>query len=86
MAIAAPDEELLGKSKGYPMGTRDEEPSPLSKAAAEPALQYRFGGRANTIDDYLAHQRTTELLVVKDGQILAPGAVLPRSWPSRRRS
>src|SRR4029453_6663259 len=100
VAIAAPDEELLGKSKGYPMGTRANwylddsvrvgsytnldklfpnqhhvlrkaaNPSLLSKVAAEPALQYRFGGRANTIDDYLAHQRVTGLLVIKDGQIL----------------
>src|SRR5262249_19203519 len=100
VAIAAPDEELLGKSKGYPMGTRAnwylddsvrvgsytnldklfpnehhvlrkaEAPSPLARVAAEPALQYRFGGRANTIDDYLAHQRATGLLVIKDGQIL----------------
>jgi CubicO group peptidase (beta-lactamase class C family) len=99
-AIAAPDEELLGKSKGYPMGTRanwyrDESvrvgsytnldklfpnqhnvlrkadnPSRLRKAAAEPALQYKFGGRVNTIDDYLSHQRTTGLLVIKDGEIL----------------
>jgi CubicO group peptidase (beta-lactamase class C family) len=100
VAIAAPDEELLGKSKGYPKGTRANwylddsvrvgsytnldklfpnqhhvlrkaaNPSLLSKVAAETALQYRFGGRANTIDDYLAHQRVTGLLVIKDGQIL----------------
>ena len=100
VANAAPDEELLGKSRGYPMGTRAnwylddsvrvgsytnldtlfpnqhhvlrkaEDPWPLNRAAPEPALQYRFGGRANTIDDYLAHQRATALLVIKDGQIL----------------
>jgi CubicO group peptidase (beta-lactamase class C family) len=99
-ALAAPDEELLGKSKGYPMGTRAnwytddavrvgsytnldklfpnqfhvlhkaENPSPLNKVAAEPPLQYRFGGRLNTIDDYLAHQRVTGLLVIKDDQVL----------------
>lgn len=100
VAIAAPDEELLGKSSGYPVGTRAnwyrddsvrvgsytnldrlfphehhvlkkaERPSPLHKVAAEPPLQYGFGGRDNSIDDYLAHQRTTGLLVIKDGQIL----------------
>ncbi len=100
VAFAAPDEELLGKSKGYPTGTRAnwylddsvrvgsytnlerlfpdqhhvlrkaEHPSPLRKAATEPALKYQFGGRANTLDDYLAHQRVTGLLVIKDGQIL----------------
>ena len=99
-ALAAPDEELLGKSKGYPMGTRAnwytddsvrvgsytnldrlfpnqyhvlhkaENPSPLNKVATEPALQYRFGGRRNTIDAYLARQRVTGLLVIKDDQIL----------------
>jgi CubicO group peptidase (beta-lactamase class C family) len=100
VAIAAPDEELLGKSKGYPRGTRatwylddsrrvgsytnlDElfprdhhvlrkaaRPSPLAKVANEPPLRYRFGGRTLTIDDYLANQRVTGLLVIKDGQIL----------------
>jgi CubicO group peptidase (beta-lactamase class C family) len=97
-ASAAPDEELLGKSKGYPIGTRatwfmDEtvrvgafsnldklfphrvlhkaaNPSPLRLAAVEPALRYSFGGRTHTIDDYLAHQRTTGLLVIKDGEVL----------------
>ena len=99
-ALAAPDEELLGKSRGYPMGTRAnwytddfvrvgsytnldklfphehhvlrkaEKPAPLPKTAAEPPLRYSFDGHANSIDDYLAHQRTTGLLVIKDGQIL----------------
>jgi CubicO group peptidase (beta-lactamase class C family) len=99
-AVAAPDEDLLGKSNGYPMGTRAnwyredsvrvgsytnldrlfphehhvlrkaQKPSPLPKVAAEPPLRYSFGGRDNSIDDYLAHQRTTGLLVIKDGQIL----------------
>ena len=97
-ALAAPDEELLGKSRGYPMGTRlnwfSEEtvrvgsfsnldkllphhvltraPTPLAltRAAAEPPLRYTFGGRSLSIDDYLAHQRATGLLVIKDGEIL----------------
>ena len=99
-AFAAPDEELLGKSKGYPAGTRAnwytddtvrigsytnldklfpnqfhvlhkaDIPSPLNEVAAAPPLQYRFGGRLNTIDDYLAHQRVTGLLVIKDDQVL----------------
>lgn len=100
LAIAAPDEELLGKSKGYPRGTRatwylddslrvgsytnlDElfprdhhvlrkaaRPSPLARAATEPALRYQFRRRTHSIDDYLANQRATGLLVIKDGQIL----------------
>ena len=100
LAMAAPDEELLGKSRGYPMGTRAnwytddsvrvgsytnldklfpnqhhvltraERPSPLTTVAVAPPLRYRFDGRVYSIDDYLAHQRTTGLLVIKDGQIL----------------
>lgn len=97
-ALAAPDEDLLGKSRGYPIGTRatwyfDETvrvgafsnldkllpyhtmqkaavPSPLKRAAAEPAITYRFNNQTYTIDDYLAHQRTTGLLVIRDGEIL----------------
>lgn len=96
--LAAPDEELLGKSRGYPIGTRgnwyyDEtvrvgafsnldkllphhtlkraaSPSPLKRAAVEPAITYRFNNQAYTLDDYLSHQRTTGLLVIKDGEIL----------------
>jgi CubicO group peptidase (beta-lactamase class C family) len=98
LAVAAPDEELLGKSRGYPIGTRgnwyfDETvrvgafsnldtllphhvlpkaamPSPLKRAAAEPPITYRFNGQTYTIDDYLAHQRTTGLLIIRDGEIL----------------
>jgi CubicO group peptidase (beta-lactamase class C family) len=97
-SLAAPDEELLGKSRGYPIGTRgnwyfDESvrvgafsnldkllphhtlrkpatPLPLKRAAVEPAITYRFNHRTFTIDDYLAHQRTTGLLVIRDGEIL----------------
>jgi CubicO group peptidase (beta-lactamase class C family) len=100
LAFAAPDEELLGKSMGYPRGTRAnwytddsvrvgsytnldrlfphqhhvlpraDAPSPLPKAATAPPLRYRFGGQVYSIDDYLEHQRTTGLLVIKDGRIL----------------
>jgi CubicO group peptidase (beta-lactamase class C family) len=97
-ALAAPDEELLGKAKGYPVGTRanwffdegvrvgsfshlDEilphytlnkaqSPSPLAKAAAEVKLGYRFENQAWTLEDFLAHQRVTGLLVIKDGAVL----------------
>src|SRR5258708_169347 len=93
---AAPDEEFLGKSRGYPIGTRgnwyfDETvrvgafsnldkllphhtlkkaatPSPLKRAASEPAFTYRFNNQTYNIDDYLAHQRATGLLVSKDGE------------------
>jgi CubicO group peptidase (beta-lactamase class C family) len=100
LAIAAPDEEALGKSRGYPAGTRanwylddsvrvgsytnldrlfpgqynvlhkSSHPSTFAKIRAEPVLTYQYGGRSNTVDDYLAHQRTTGLLVIKDGEIL----------------
>jgi CubicO group peptidase (beta-lactamase class C family) len=98
-ALAAPDEDVLGKADGYPVGTRanwfyDEHvrvgsfshlddilpylevhkstsPLPLPKAASVPQLEYRFQEQSYTIDDFLAHQRITGLLVIKDGQILA---------------
>jgi CubicO group peptidase (beta-lactamase class C family) len=97
-AFAAPDEELLGKARGYPVGTRanwffdegvrvgsfshlDEilphytlnkaqSPLPLAKAAAEVKLGYRFENQAWTLEDFLAHQRVTGLLVIKDGAVL----------------
>ena len=97
-AFAAPDEELLGKAKGYPLGNRanwffdegvrvgsfshlDEilphytlgkAPSalPLAAAAGGDKLGYRFENQAWTLDDFLAHQRVTGLLVIKDGAIL----------------
>jgi CubicO group peptidase (beta-lactamase class C family) len=97
-ALAAPDEELLGKDKGYPVGTRanwffdegvrvgsfshiDEilphnslskaaSPLPLTAAAGETKLGYRFENQSWTLDDFLAHQRVTGLLVIKDGAVL----------------
>jgi CubicO group peptidase (beta-lactamase class C family) len=97
--IAAPDEDVLGKAEGYPVGTpknwffdehvrvgsfshidkvlpryftvhKSAAPLKLAKAASVPKLEYRLAGQTYTIDDFLAHQRITGLLVVKDGQIL----------------
>src|SRR3954462_5755383 len=93
-ACAAPDEELLGKARGYPLGTRanwffDEgvrvgsfshldgilphytlskaqSPLPLAAAKAEVKFGYRFENQTCTLEDFLAHQRVTGLLVVKD--------------------
>jgi CubicO group peptidase (beta-lactamase class C family) len=99
-AIAAPDEDILGKAEGYPVGTpknwffdehvrvgsfshidkvlphyftvhKSAAPLPLPKAESIPKLEYRLAGQSYTIDDFLAHQRITGLLVIKDGQILA---------------
>ncbi len=97
-AAAAPDEEQLGKSAGYPIGTRaswfyDESvrvgsfsnldrllphytldksasPLPLPVAAVEPKIEYRIENRTQTLDDFLAHQRVTGFLVIKDGEVL----------------
>jgi CubicO group peptidase (beta-lactamase class C family) len=98
-AIAAPDEDILGKAEGYPVGTpknwffdehvrvgsfshidrvlpryftvrKSASPLPLPKAESVPKLEYRLAGQTYTIDDFLAHQRITGLLVIKDGQIL----------------
>ena len=97
-AFAAPDEELLGKAKGYPLGTRanwfyDEgvrvgsfshldqilphytlrkaaSPLPLAEAGGDAKLAYRFENQTWTLDDFLAHQRVTGLLVIKDGAVM----------------
>jgi CubicO group peptidase (beta-lactamase class C family) len=99
-ALAEPDEEVLGKSRGYPVASdrlqanqmpfrvgswsaldrvpgmlvsrvaRAETPSPLPRAAAEPAIRYRHRNLGYTLDDYLERQRITGLLIVKDGQIV----------------
>lgn len=96
---AAPDEDILGKAEGYPVGTartwfydehvrvgsfshmddilpffrvkKSTAPLPLPEAASVPKLGYSFDQHKYTIDDFLAHQRITGLLVIKDGQILA---------------
>ena len=96
---AAPDEELLGKTAGYPIGsranwyfeesvrvgsfsnldrilphytlTRSATPLLLPKVAAEPKIEYRFQKQTFSLDDFLAHQRVTGFLLIKDGVILA---------------
>jgi CubicO group peptidase (beta-lactamase class C family) len=98
-AFAAPDEELLGKAAGYPIGTRanwfyDERvrvgsfshvdrilphytltksstPLQLPAAAAPPQIGYRFENRNYSLDDFLAHQRVTGFLLIRDGEVLA---------------
>ena len=98
-ASAAPDEDLLGKAAGYPVGTRanwfyDERmrigsfshldsllphytlkksaaPLRLAAAAAPPKIEYRFDKHSYSLDDFLAHQRITGFLLIKDREILA---------------
>ena len=98
-ASAAPDEDLLGKAAGYPVGTRanwfyDERvrvgsfsqvdrifphytlaksaaPLRLAAAAVPPRIEYRFDKQSYSLDDFLAHQRITGFLLIKDGEILA---------------
>jgi CubicO group peptidase (beta-lactamase class C family) len=97
-ASAAPDEQQLGRTAGYPIGTRaswffDERvrvgsfsnldkllphytlrkaavPLPLPAGASEPKIEYRFEDQTYTLDDFLARQRITGLLVIKDGEVL----------------
>jgi CubicO group peptidase (beta-lactamase class C family) len=45
-------------------------PSPLARAAVEPALRYEFRGETRTLDDYLAHNPATGLLVARGETIL----------------
>jgi CubicO group peptidase (beta-lactamase class C family) len=99
-AYAAPDEDVLGKSEGYPYPhskdawrdmderlkigefshaddifetrpvARGAAVSALEKAADAPQIRYRFGNATYSVDDYLAHQRCTGLLVLKNGKIV----------------
>lgn len=97
-ASPAPDEELLGKPLGYPIGKRENwfsdekvrvgsfshldrimpsnflqksaSPLPLPTAANVPKLEYWFDNQTRSIDHFLARQRITGLLLIKDGQIL----------------
>jgi CubicO group peptidase (beta-lactamase class C family) len=97
-AVAAPDEDVLGKAQGYPIGSRRDwyyneqvrvgsfsnldkilphytleksaSPLPLVKAASEPDIKYRFEQRTLGVDDFLARERATGLLLIKDGEIL----------------
>jgi len=98
-AAAAPDEDLLGKAAGYPIGTRanwfyqesvrvgsfsnldkilphysltkSAMPRRLPAAAAQPKIEYRFENQSYSLDDFLAHQRVTGFLLIKDGEVLA---------------
>jgi CubicO group peptidase (beta-lactamase class C family) len=98
-AHAAPDEELLGKAAGYPVGKPanwffDERvrvgsfshldsilpyntlkkpvaPVPLAAVSSTPKIEYRFEKQAFSLDDFLAHQRVTGFLLIKDGEVLA---------------
>jgi CubicO group peptidase (beta-lactamase class C family) len=45
-------------------------PSPLTRATAEPPLRYRFGVRTLTLEDYLARNPTTGLLIARGDAIL----------------
>lgn len=98
-AGAAPDEDLLGKAAGYPIGSRanwyyDESVRvgsfsnvdkilphytlaksatslSLPRAAAEPKIEYRFDKQSYSLDDFLARQRVTGFLLIRDGEVLA---------------
>jgi CubicO group peptidase (beta-lactamase class C family) len=45
-------------------------PLPLPAATGAPKFEYRFEDQARTIEDFLARQRVTGLLLIKDGEIL----------------
>ena len=45
-------------------------PLVLERAPTEPRVAYRFESKTLTADDFLARQRVTALLIIRDGQIL----------------
>ena len=45
-------------------------PSPLARAASEPALRYEYQGQTFGLDDYMARNPATGLLIVHDDTIL----------------
>jgi CubicO group peptidase (beta-lactamase class C family) len=107
---AAPDEELLGKSAGYPLGTRENwffdervrvgsfshldellphntlkaaTPRPLPKAAEAPDIRYRFEDKDYSLDDFLAHQRVTGFMLIRNGEVIAERYQYDRTAPNR---
>src|SRR2546430_8503693 len=110
-AQAAPDEDLLGKSAGYPLGTRENwfydervrvgsfshldellahntlkkaaTPRPLPKAAETPDIRYRFGDKDYSLDDFLAHQRVTGFMLIRNGEVIAERYQYDRTAPNR---
>ena len=45
-------------------------PSPLARAALEPAIRYEYQGQTFPVDDYLARNPTTGLLIARGDTIL----------------
>jgi CubicO group peptidase (beta-lactamase class C family) len=110
-AHAAPDEELLGKSAGYPIGTRENwffdervrvgsfshldellphntlkkaaTPLPLPKAADAPYIGYRFEDKDYSLDDFLARQRVTGFMLIRNGEVIAERYQYDRTAPNR---
>ncbi|HZC37613.1 MAG TPA: serine hydrolase [Sphingomicrobium sp.] len=58
-------------------------PLPLPAAAGETKIDYRFENATWTLDDFLAHQRITGLLLIKDGRILVERYQYERSAANR---
>jgi CubicO group peptidase (beta-lactamase class C family) len=50
---------------------RPAEASPLPRAASPASISYRYKGMGYALTDFLDHQRTTGLLVLKNGEIIA---------------
>lgn len=59
---------------------------PLGRAASEPVLRYRHGNETGGIDDYLAHNRATGLLIVAGDTILVERYQYERTAAHRMQS
>lgn len=58
-------------------------PLPLPKANSEPSFRYKFENKTLSLDDYMAHQRVTALIVIKDGVIVAERSAYDRKPEDR---
>jgi len=61
------NEKIAPSSLVSPSG----DPMPLPRMTDAPAISYRWGFSSKTLDDFMADTKTTGLMVVKDGRVVA---------------
>ena len=63
-----------------------EQVLPLSNLSGAPAINYRWGLSSKTLDDFMADTKTTGLLILKDGKVVAERYQYDRQPDMRFRS